>query len=253
MRHSLSLLIGLLLIAAVSHIEARTFTSTNGKKLEAELLSATESMAELKVVNGKTYKVPLKKLSKEDREYIAEWRAIMQKADALKGVGLDEVMQANEWPGTEIMIAGGVPVIELNINGHAVKFVLNPGTPRTLLVSSAAEDAGIEITVPEGGQLPQGIQGIASPKVDVGGRKIATPLKSLVVEPQALSEKLREQADGVIGFEFLKDSGAIVDWAAGNIWFPTAAETPDGDEEGDEDDEDEDKDKDKDDEEKDDE
>jgi len=219
-----------LLLAATPLLEARTFTSSNGKKLEAEVLSATESKVELKVVNGKTYNVPLSKISKEDRDYVAQWRAEKLKTEALKGVDLAQVMQANERPGTEILLAGGVPVVELNLNGHATKFVLNPITPQSLLIAPGAEDAGIDVTVPEGGQLPQGVQGIAEPTVDIGGQEIATPLKMLVVEPQALSEKLRQQADGIIGSGFLKDSGAVVDWAAMKIWFPAksaeSAETP---------------------------
>jgi hypothetical protein len=225
MIHPHSLLIGLLLIAAGSPLEARTFTSSNGKKLEAEVLSATESVAELKVVNGKTYKVPLSKLSTEDREYIAEWRATRQKAEAMKGVGVAEIMEANGHPGTKIVISAGAPIIEISIGGHTTKFALNPMTPQTLLSASTAEDAGIDVTVPEGGQLPQGVQGIAGPKIQAGGVDVPTPLKMLVVEPQALSERLRQHADGIIGSTFLKDSGAVIDWEAGKIWFTAPAKT----------------------------
>lgn len=62
-------LLGLL----VSGAEARTFTNTAGKKIEAELIGVEKEAAILKLGNGRTAKVPLNSLSEEDQTYAKSW------------------------------------------------------------------------------------------------------------------------------------------------------------------------------------
>ena len=49
----------------------RTWTSSIGTKIEAELVSTTDEQVTLKTKAGSTLQVPLKKLSKADQEFIA--------------------------------------------------------------------------------------------------------------------------------------------------------------------------------------
>jgi len=49
----------------------RTWTSSIGTKIEAELVSTTDEQVTLKTKAGRTLQVPLKKLSKADQEFIA--------------------------------------------------------------------------------------------------------------------------------------------------------------------------------------
>jgi len=54
--------------------EARTFTSPDGRTLEAEIQSAMADTVTLKLANGQALTVAVTKFSKTDQAYIAEWR-----------------------------------------------------------------------------------------------------------------------------------------------------------------------------------
>lgn len=53
--------------------EARTFTNTEGKSIEAEIVGVASGKVSLKMKNGKVYTLPFAKLSEADQTYIKEW------------------------------------------------------------------------------------------------------------------------------------------------------------------------------------
>lgn len=57
----------------MARAEPRVFTNTEGKKVEAELMSQDGEIAVLKLTNGSSVKVPLKTLSADDQTFIAAW------------------------------------------------------------------------------------------------------------------------------------------------------------------------------------
>lgn len=67
MKRLLTLLIAIGLSATVS---ARTWTATDGRKLEAELVSATATAVTVKNAAGQTFTIPLERLSEEDRKWV---------------------------------------------------------------------------------------------------------------------------------------------------------------------------------------
>ena len=58
-------------VAQEGKSKLRTWTSSIGTKIEAELVSHTGEQVTLKTKAGRTLKVPLNKLSKPDQEFIA--------------------------------------------------------------------------------------------------------------------------------------------------------------------------------------
>ncbi|MCW1886564.1 hypothetical protein OKA04_17635 [Luteolibacter flavescens] len=65
-----------LALSPASAQEKRTFTSSDGKTLEADLVSATDKQATLKrTSDGKEFVLPLDRLSEDDRKYVAGWLA----------------------------------------------------------------------------------------------------------------------------------------------------------------------------------
>ncbi|WP_227021661.1 SHD1 domain-containing protein [Oceaniferula marina] len=53
---------------------ARTFTNTEGKTINAELIDVAEDSVTLKLSNGKKAKVPLSSLSEADQEFAKSWQ-----------------------------------------------------------------------------------------------------------------------------------------------------------------------------------
>ncbi|MES2735338.1 MAG: hypothetical protein V4672_03390 [Verrucomicrobiota bacterium] len=63
-----------LALAANLQAEPRTFTSPDGRTLQADVQSATTDMVTLKLANGAPLTVQISKFSEADQTYIAEWR-----------------------------------------------------------------------------------------------------------------------------------------------------------------------------------
>ena len=63
-----------LLTSSVLHAEPRTFTSPDGRTLQAEITAATPDRVTLKTATGQTLVAPVDKFSPADQEHIAEWR-----------------------------------------------------------------------------------------------------------------------------------------------------------------------------------
>ncbi len=60
-------------LASAPSLAARTFTSTDGQTLEAEVVKVTGKSVILKLPNRRSVTVPLERLSEADRAYLAEW------------------------------------------------------------------------------------------------------------------------------------------------------------------------------------
>ncbi len=69
-------ILSVLNLGAVFSVQAapRTFTSPDGRTLQAEVQSATPDMVTLKMATGQTLTVPVTKFSDADQTFIAEWR-----------------------------------------------------------------------------------------------------------------------------------------------------------------------------------
>ncbi|MGB0154976.1 MAG: hypothetical protein ACPGFB_13180 [Verrucomicrobiales bacterium] len=73
MNHLSILLIIIGLIFCITPAQSRTFTSTDGRTMEADVVSVTKDTAIIKRGN-RQFTIPLTSLSQADREYLAEWR-----------------------------------------------------------------------------------------------------------------------------------------------------------------------------------
>lgn len=66
---------GLCLFGSFRSLPARTFTSTDGRTLEGEIVDANSNFVSIKrTSDGRTLKVPVDSLSADDLKEIAEWR-----------------------------------------------------------------------------------------------------------------------------------------------------------------------------------
>jgi hypothetical protein len=54
---------------------ARTFTDTQGRKIEAEVIEVTGANVTLRLQSGKTSTIPIARLSETDRDFIALWKS----------------------------------------------------------------------------------------------------------------------------------------------------------------------------------
>lgn len=74
----------LLLFATTLHAETRTWTSSEGKSFEGEMQSATETTVKVRRADGRTFDIPLDKLSEGDRMFVREHLSDLQRANGLE-------------------------------------------------------------------------------------------------------------------------------------------------------------------------
>jgi hypothetical protein len=69
-------------VGAIHEQELRTFTSSDGKKIEAKVdgYNPHTRMASLRLMSGKKHEIPLSRFSVEDRDYLIEWRETYEKS-----------------------------------------------------------------------------------------------------------------------------------------------------------------------------
>ena len=69
-------LIPVCVVLALTSLSAREFTDTQGRKLEAEIVSAAAGQVSLKrVADGRLFNVPAATFTEADQKFIAEWAA----------------------------------------------------------------------------------------------------------------------------------------------------------------------------------
>jgi hypothetical protein len=74
--------LGMVCGSAGQLVDARTFTDEKGREIEAGIVRVQGDKVELELdKNGKTYKVPVGKLSEADREFIKEWQESKKSAE----------------------------------------------------------------------------------------------------------------------------------------------------------------------------
>lgn len=96
--------------AMATTLHARSWTDTGGVTIQAEMVSANDTEVVLKLENGRTAKVPLTRLSQEDRDFVASWK--VQPGDDAAGPNWD-----GPWPDTvEFKDDPRIEVIEENDN-----------------------------------------------------------------------------------------------------------------------------------------
>ena len=81
-----------LVLGVCGSVQARTWTSSDGKKLEAEFVSVTETEVSLKRdSDGKLFTLPLERLSELDQEFIEEKGEEMPEEDSDETASMEPV------------------------------------------------------------------------------------------------------------------------------------------------------------------
>lgn len=77
------------LCLATAHLHARTWTSSEGKTLEAEFVSAEDGKVTIKRADGRSFTLPLTKFSDADQDFVREKLAEMEAGKTVTAADLD--------------------------------------------------------------------------------------------------------------------------------------------------------------------
>ena len=92
------------LLAGAGMCEERTFKSSDGKELVAEIVKATAADVTVKRKNdGKEFTLPLARLSKEDQEFVTAWLAKKEASEKLN-TRAEREMEVSQRDGKKTML-----------------------------------------------------------------------------------------------------------------------------------------------------
>lgn len=207
------------LLAGLLH--GREFTGKNGKKIEAEIVSRTETRVELKLKDGKTVDVAIDSLSGVDQLYVKTWEDPAARTERLKGVDLGEVLAAKGYFGLTVESGERGTFVLATVNGKPGKFLVDNSAQVPLFKQASLEKFELVMTVvpaqgPAGGNT---VIGTVQPKSFGTEDQSFAPPECYVLTLEHFPKELLEQIDGVIGGQFLLDHGAILDYAGKKLWL----------------------------------
>ncbi len=211
----------LLMVLLTGLLPAREFTGKNGKKIDAEIVSRTDTQVELKLKDGKTVKVAINSLSSGDQLFVKTWEDPAAKAERLKGVDLGDVLAAKGYFALTIESGTNEMFVVASINGKQGKFLVDNGASIPLIKQASLEK--FELTMkavpaqgPAGGNA---VIGTVQPKTFGNESKSFAPPECYVLTLEHFPKNVLEQIDGVVGGQFFVDHAAVLDYSAKKLWL----------------------------------
>ena len=209
----------MVLVAGLLH--GREFTGKNGKKIDAEIVSRTETQVELKLKDGKTVKVAINSLSSGDQLYVKTWEDPAAKAERLKGVDLGDVMAAKGYFPLTVESGTNEMFVVASINGKPGKFLVDISAQIPLIKQASLEKFELTMTaVPAQGQAGGNtVIGTVRPKTFGNDSGSFAPPECYVLTLEHFPKNVLEQIDGVIGGQFFVDHAAVLDYSGKKLWL----------------------------------
>ncbi len=220
-----------LLIAATSAQE-REFTSADGRKILAELVDFTDGKAMLKLANGNTVPVPIASLSPADQEFVDLWATDPTRSFSAADVTMEQYLTNLGSDSITWNDDKSAMIIPITIDGRPHTFIINTNLPYSYLDGPVADVLGL--TVKQTGDVLNTIDGR---QVGVGDAK----LENFILGNSTFASRLFRvsnlvatginnfgiQVDGIIGYDFLQEYGAVLDYKAKKLYFipPPPAES----------------------------
>ena len=211
----------LLMVLLTGLLPAREFTGKNGKKIDAEIVSRTDTQVELKLKDGKTVKVAINSLSSGDQLFVKTWEDPAAKAERLKGVDLGDVLAAKGYFALTIESGTNEMFVVASINGKQGKFLVDNGASIPLIKQASLEK--FELTMkavpaqgPAGGNA---VIGTVQPKTFGNESKSFAPPECYVLTLEHFPKNVLEQIDGVVGGQFFVDHAAVLNYSAKKLWL----------------------------------
>lgn len=213
--------IAFLMAALAGLAGAREFTGKNGKKIDADIVSRTETQVELKLKDGKTVKVAINSLSSADQLYVQTWEDPVAKAERLKSVDLADVLSAKGYFAFPMQVSDGQIIVQASLDGKAGTFLIDGGAQAPLVkqASLGKFDLTMKAVPPQGPAGGNAVIGTVQPKTFGNGDAGFAPPECYVLTLEHFPKALLDKIDGVIGGQFFVDHGAVLDYTGQKLWL----------------------------------
>ena len=206
--------------------EYRTFTGSNGKKIEAVLLNRDDEgkTAVLLLKNGQRATIPFDKISESDVEYIKAWskeKAIFLRS--CQSLTIKQLLELRGYEPIKFELAGNAIMIPGKINGKEARIQVDTGAGTTLLHLPFIQQAGCEH-----GPLDQKIWGVSGfqpactaeiPTLEIGSSIFKDERITAADRDFNMPKGSVRNEDILLGAEYLIKLEAVISYKERTIFF----------------------------------
>lgn len=207
--------------------ELRTFTSADGKKLQAVLVDRDDEKETFKLlVKGRSVPstIPFDKISPEDLEFIKKWpkakSIFLQKC---KGLTIKQLLELRGYEPIPFTMKNNAIMIKGKINGKEARIKVDTGAGTTLLHAPFVEAAGCKI-----GPMDQKIWGVAGyqpagdaeiPKFEIGSSVFLDEVITAADRNFNMPAGFKNSNEVLLGAEYLMKLETVISYKERTIFF----------------------------------
>tara|TARA_R110002096_G_scaffold238581_4_gene430126 strand:- start:913 stop:1614 length:702 start_codon:yes stop_codon:yes gene_type:complete len=204
--------------------QSRSFTNTNGRAIEAELVGLEDGKAILKLASGKTAPVPVTSLSPADQEYIDLWATDPSRTTSSADVTMEQYLTNVGCDSLTYNDEKSAMIVIVKIADRDHTFIINTNLPYSYLDGPVADVLGL--TVKQTGDVLNTIDGrqmgIGDAKLEnfqLGKSKFESRVFRVANLVATGINNFGIQVDGILGYDFLQEYGAVLDYKAKKLYF----------------------------------
>ena len=224
------LLSGFALLAALPQAPAqeasvyRRFSTRDGKPFYAVVVEKTTTSVTLKLQDGKVVIRTIRELADPDQNFIRKWTKfkddLLNNAEFAK-LTVKELLELRGYQSFEFDIEGNHILVEGEVNGKAMRFLVDTGANTSLIHSGSAEEAALEM-----GPFDQKINGVGGVAMAAVTLVPSIKLGDAVIEKRKLlatdlfrKGKWKKTYDVIFGADFLRELDAVISYREGRMFL----------------------------------
>lgn len=217
--------------AGTAASDARPFTTRDGKKFFATVVSRTDVAVTFKLQTGKTQNMMISALDEVSQQYVRKWTKLRDELLRNKDfadITIKDLMEAKGYQSFEFEIEGNHIFLHIaEINGKASKFMIDSGAGSTIFHVGYAKEAGLEV-----GPMDKEIHGVAGkqPAATTGVKSIKIG-DSLITNRKYLSTELGHGGvspdySGILGADIMRELDAVISYKESRIFLKPPGTAP---------------------------
>jgi len=216
----------------------RRFSTRDGKPFYAVVVEKTTTSVTLKLQDGKKVTRTIRELADPDQNYIRKWTKFkddLLNSSEFSKLTIKELLELRGYQSFEFDIEGNHIFVDGQVNGKAMRFMVDTGADSSLIHSGSAEEAALEMGAYD--QEIHGVGGIAKaavtivPSIKLGDAVIEK--RKLLATDLFKKGEWKKTYDVIFGADFLRELDAVISYREGrmflkpdNISKPSAGKGP---------------------------
>ncbi len=213
--------------------EFRRWTSSDGRTMFAALEDKTESDAIFRLQNGGKAKVPIDKLSEEDRAAISRWSKLREALvvdPEFRKLTLRELLELRGYQSFQYRPVGNHIIVDGQANDTSARFLIDTGAGGGVFHIEFAKKAKLDVGPMDqtiygiGGAAPAAICKVKTMKM---GDAIIENREMLAADLEKQQKAFGASHDAIFGADFLRELDAVISYKEGRMFLrPQVSDRP---------------------------